>query len=32
MNGVIRKDVKVFRFEPHTSPGPGMLTIDGEEV
>ena len=30
MNGVIRKDVKAFRFEPHTSPG--MLTIDGEEV
>ena len=30
MNGVLRKDVMAFRFEPHTAPG--MLTIDGEEV
>ena len=33
MNGVLRKDVMAFRFEPHTAPVmPGMLTIDGEEV
>ena len=26
MNGVLRKDVKAFRFEPHTSPGRGIAS------
>ena len=30
IEGILHKDVRVFRLEPHTAPG--MLTIDREEV